>query len=742
MIEAASCSRVHPIPDPSRPEIFFSFLLASSDRLADSSTMVNPTDLQGETKCPCCNNPWSSATGEMFAAMCGECAPTVEEPAGLSRNNMKLDLDPADDFYLYANGGWIEQNPIPSGYSSWNTFTALRVKSQEQCKELLDELLKKTDSGENLTENERKLANYFRAAMDEETIEADGILSLVPAMELVNQIVAAHGSAEFPILLGKMPALYGVYPFFKTGPSPDGKNSDHTLCNISQGGLGLPDRDYYFDEDKMEKRAAYKKHIANVLVLFDTSMSQDEAGGIAESIFELESDLAMDHMTRIENRDPHATYNKMSIDELNEKHGGSFNFAHYLKGSTGKTADELGDINVRNVVALGKAASVVCTMDSKTLNWYLKWNLLSSFAPYLSKAFVEENFDFFERIMHGTQEMKPRWKRAMAFTESALGEALGDLYCARFFDEDCKALANSIVEKVRQALEDRLKEVDWMRADSTREQALKKMARFKVKIGYPNKWIDYSSLEITDADSFFAMERKARAFAHARETKEMNAPTDREKWFMTPQTVNAYYHPSLNEIVFPAAILQHPFFDKNADDSVNYGAMGAVIGHEMTHAFDDKGRKYNFRGVLEDWWTADDAEEYEKRVGVMVDQANAFEVHGKSVQGKLTSGENIADLGGLRLALRALKAQPSYQAANSIDGFTPLQRFFLAWAQNWRQNITKERSLQLLTLDPHGPNTMRCNGPLSNMPEFHEAFNANGSGKAMFKPVEDRVDIW
>jgi putative endopeptidase len=702
-----------------------------------------------EGKCPCCNNPWAKATGELFASLCGACATTTAESTrGLSRLNMKLDLDPADNFYQYANGGWIDKNPIPSGYSSWNTFTTLRVQSQEQCKELLEDLQKRIDGdhdrsdGVVLTENERKLACFFRAAMDEASIESIGISPLKPVMELVDEITASHGTETFPKLLGQLPASYGVYPFFSTGPSPDAKNSEHSLCSLSQGGLGLPDRDYYFDEDKADKRVAYKKHIANILAQYDSSLSQVDATAIAEKVFALETELAKDHMTRIENRDPHATYNKMSIDQLTSAAGAVFDFASYLTSSTGKTAVELGEINVRNVVALGKAASTAVSSDTGTLAWYLKWRVLSSFAPYLTKAFVEENFDFFERVMVGTQEMLPRWKRAMAFTESALGEALGELYCARFFDEDCKMLANSIVESVRQALEERLNEVDWMKAESTREQALKKMSRFKVKIGYPNKWIDYTTLAISETDTFFEMVAKARAFAHARESKEMNAPTDREKWFMTPQTVNAYYHPSLNEIVFPAAILQHPFFDKTADDAVNYGAMGAVIGHEMTHAFDDKGRKYNCEGVLEDWWTASDAAEYEKRVAVMVEQANAFEVHGKSVQGKLTSGENIADLGGLRLALRALTAQSSYQQGTPIDGFTPLQRFFLAWAQNWRQNITKERSLQLLTLDPHGPNEMRCNGPLSNMPEFHEAFDVGGGGKAMFKPKEARVDIW
>jgi len=321
-----------------------------------------------------------------------------------------------------------------------------------------------------------------------------------------------------------------------------------------------------------------------------------------------------------------------------------------------------------------------------------------------------------------------------------LGEALGQMYCAKFFDEGCKEKALAIVENVRKALEDRLKEVDWIASDTTREAALQKMKNFKVKIGYPNRWIDYSALDIRTEDSFLGMIFKSRAFDHNLEVKEMNAPTDTEKWFMTPQTINAYYHPMLNEIVFPAAILQPPFFDRDAEDALNYGAMGAVVGHEMTHGFDDQGRKFNADGNMIDWWTKEDGEEYMKRVEVMVRQANAVEVYGQSVKGELTCGENIADLGGLRLALRALKEQPSF-SQDEAGELTSTQKFFYGWSQCWRQNINKERALQLLTIDPHGPNEMRCNGPLSNMQEFLDAFDVS-EDSPMYKAPKDRVDIW
>ncbi|GAX13305.1 hypothetical protein FisN_17Hh246 [Fistulifera solaris] len=648
-------------------------------------------------KCPCCSNPWST-TGE-FALFCGVC----ETGKGLSRSNMELSVDPTVNFYRYANGGWMEKNPIPPEYPAWNTFLALHTTSQERCKDLLQELQQKEQHDD---ENARKLAIFYTAAMDEAKIEALGVQPLEPVMQMIQAAVAAlrNGDiAEYSKLLGTFPAKYGIYPFFNTSASPDAKNASHTLCNFSQGGLGSGACDGFGTKNR---------------------------SGV----------------TRTENRDPDATYNKMTITQLMEgaqekAEGMLLDFGSYLEGSTGKPAADLGSINVRNVAALHCVGDLAVTTSPGIIESYLKWHTITSCAPYLSSTFVQENFNFFEKALSGTQEMKPRWKRAMAFTEKALGEALGQIYCKRYFDESSKTQALKIVEAVRQALEARLNEVEWMKSATTREQALKKMSRFHVKIGYPNKWIDYTNLKITESDDFMTMIFQSRAFEHAREVDEMNAPTDREKWFMTPQTVNAYYPPSLNEIVFPAAILQPPFFDSNADDSVNFGAMGAVVGHEMTHAFDDKGRKYNYEGELLDWWTEEDSAEYEKRVKVMVDQASGFQVHGKPVQGKLTSGENIADLGGLRLALRALKSQPDFDPSAQIDGFTSIQRFFLAWAQCWRQNITEQRSLQLLTLDPHGPNELRCNGPLQNMSDFHDAFSA-GPGSPMYREKETRVDIW
>lgn len=485
------------------------------------------------TKCPCCDNPWSRATGDFFAKLCETCEEKQpEENKGLSRSNMDFEQKPSENFFLYANGGWMKQNAIPAGYPAWNTFLTLHVKSQENLKEILSGL---AENKESLSMDETKVSTFYTAAMDEEAIETAGLEPLKPLLTLCDEIVEASKTdkVEYAKKLGQFSALTGVSPFFCIGASPDNKNSNHTLCQVSQGGLGLPDHDYYFDEDKEDKRLAYKKHMAVMLTLLDDPAATEPteaATAAAEQVYALELRLAEAHMTKTECRDPEATYNKMTVDGLIDNGSGAFEYGAYFLGATSKSSEELGEVNVRNIEALKRVAEVASTCPPETLSNYLRWHAVRSCAPYLSKAFVDENFDFYERTLSGTDEIKPRWKRAMAFTESALGEALGQLYCAKYFDEESKVRALQIVENVRKALEERLKEVDWMTSDSTREAGLKKMSRFKVKIGFPDKWIDYTTLDINKDDSFLAMVLKARAFEHAREVKEMNAPTDRDKW--------------------------------------------------------------------------------------------------------------------------------------------------------------------------------------------------------------------
>ena len=558
-----------------------------------------------DAKCPCCNNPWSKGAADMFSQLCAMCEETKtnddddnnndnndnnegKEPLipGLDPANMDLSVKPSDNFYLYSNGGWIRNNPIPAGYPSWNSFLMLHVQSQERLQAMLKDLesRRQTTPGEGtskasalLTEDEAKVARFYAAAMDEEANGREGIAPLQPLLDLCAATANAAGGGSdgttnndtctattctLATSIGRLLSQFGMAAFFAIGASPDNANSDHSLCQVYQGGLGLPDRDYYFDADKEDKRAAYRKHVALMLTLLEDAQATVPTGAnvaAAEAIYRLELQLAEAHMTKTENRDPNATYNPMTVSELTERcgggdggggGGGGFDFASYFAAATGgaKSAEELGKINVRNTKAIEKMAEVATSADGEVVHQYLRWHAVNKFAAYLSKPFVDADFNFYEKELAGTAEIKPRWKRAMAFTESALGEVLGKLYCAKYFDESSKSQALQIVETVRQALEDRLEEVDFIQSDATREEALKKMSRFRVKIGYPDKWIDYSSLKIEEEDSFLSMVFKARVFDHMRDVEEMNAPTDREKWFMTPQTINAYYHPSLNEI--------------------------------------------------------------------------------------------------------------------------------------------------------------------------------------------------
>lgn len=404
---------------------------------------------------------------------------------------MDFDVHPKENFYLYANGNWLKNNPIPSGYPNWNSFLTLHVQSQENLKDILTAL---AASSSDLSEDERKVSTFYKAAVDEETIEKVGLEPLQGLLQFCQTIVdeysmgdgAESKKSSLAKNLGTLAFKYGISPFIGIGVSPDKMNSEHSIAQVSQGGIGLPDRDYYFDEDKEDKREAYKKCIAMMLTLLDDPNAKeatDDNTALAEKVYTLERTLAESHMTRTENRDPHATFNKMTISQLTSSTNDSFDFAAYFLGATGKTVEGLGDINVRNTKAVEKAAEVASTVEPATLLGYLRWNVAESSAPYLSKAFVDAHFDFFEKTLSGTKEIKPRWKRAMAFTESALGEALGKLYCAKYFDESSKHRALEIVEKVRQALEDRLTEVDWIKAESTRNEALKKMGKFGVKIG-------------------------------------------------------------------------------------------------------------------------------------------------------------------------------------------------------------------------------------------------------------------
>jgi len=652
------------------------------------------------------------------------------------------------DFYKFANGKWLDNNPIPDEYSAWGSFLQLRDLNLERCRDLLTATDESASSA--LTTDESASAHlgalknlaqgFYKAGMDEERANAsDPNVVLAPYYDMIDNLSTNHTPATITKVIAEfhVSSVAGVLFYFAS--DVDNKDSNWTIGQIGQGGLGLPDKDYYTDADKEEKRTAYKAHVAKMLLHLKHYPTPADAEAAADAIFNFEKHLADSHMTKTEKRDPEKTYNPMSLDQVKEKFPG-LDFDVYF--STLFPDDfAVGKINICQLDALTRVGDVVTAASDEPadLIHYMRWKLLNNNADYLTEELVEEDFDFFGRQLSGQKVLKQRWKRVMGSVESHLGEALGQLYVDKWFSGEAKPKALRIVESVRDALKERLAEVTWMKA-STRENAMKKMRGFRVQIGFQDEWPDFGTFGDCDGLSYVECVNLGRKFQKRRDLDRVNRATDKNRWYMSPQTVNAYYHPNYNLICFPAAILQPPFYDPEADDAVNYGAMGAVVGHEMTHGFDDQGAKFDADGNMVDWWTEEDSKDFEARVEKVIEQAEEHVVHGVNLKGKLTAGENLADLGGLKLSLRAFKKTLTGKE-ELIDGFTPVQRFFLSWASCWRQNVTEERAKQLVTLDPHGPSELRCNGPLSNMPEFHEAFDIK-EDDPMYRPVEKRVDVW
>jgi len=531
----------------------------------------------------------------------------------------------------------------------------------------------------------------------------------------------------------------GVEALFGFGSGQDDKDSTHEIAQAGQGGLGLPDRDYYTKTDDASKklRDQYVEHVSKMLTLLGEPAAT--AADQAKKILALETSLAQASRTRVELRDPQKNYNKMPLRQLQDLTP-DWNWSNYFKD-----IDLLAppDINVHQPEFFKAADNVFQSNPMEDWKAYLRWHLISEAAAELSNDFVNENFNFKERILRGTQQIKPRWKRVVMSEDGAIGEALGKLYVGFYFPPEAKARALELVNNLKEALADRIKTLEWM-DEPTKQAALKKLAAFTVKIGYPDKWLDYSLLRV-DRGAFVLNAIRASKFEAARDLNKIGKPVDRTEWGMTPPTVNAYYNPKMNEIVFPAGILQPPFFYAKADDAVNYGGIGAVIGHEMTHGFDDQGRQYDEIGNLRDWWTPQSAAEFKKRSQAIVNQYNDYEpLPGLHVNGELTQGENIADLGGVKLAYAALqkaldKNPPARQ--EKIDGFTPEQRFFLSFATIWKSKERDEELKLRLNTDPHSPARYRVNGPLSDLPEFQRAFNVP-DGSPMVRATDKRVNIW
>lgn len=637
-------------------------------------------------------------------------------------------VKPHDDFDEFANGGWKKAHPVPAAYSRWGAFDELAERNRNALRDVLERAVTAPQPGAV----EKMVGDFFASAMDEAAIEQAGITPLTPELQRLDGIQTLSDVQQALARLHR----YRIWAGFRFMSEQDPKNTALMIGANGQGGLGLPDRDYYLRDDEKSKtlRAQYVAHLARTFAL--AGDRNDAAHHRAAAVMQLETALAKASKTRVELRDPVANYHKMTVADL-QKLSPHFDWAAYFQAVG---VEHPGDIDVGQPEFIAGFDAALASVPVADWQSYLRWHLLHASAPYLSSAFVNENFDFFERKLNGTPQLLERWKRASNTVDAAIGEALGQLYVAKYFPPESKARMLVLVENLRAALADRLRGLEWM-DQPTKTKALEKLAAFGVKIGYPDKWIDYSALQV-DRGPFVLNVLRAREFNGQRDLKKIGQPVDRAEWEMTPPTVNAYFNPTMNEIVFPAGILQPPFFDAAADDAVNYGGIGAVIGHEMTHGFDDEGRQYAADGSLTDWWTPESATRFNARAQQVVQQFNAYvAVEDVHINGALTQGENIADLGGLKVAYAALQKALAGKPRAKVEGFTPEQRFFLSWATVWRQNIRPEALRMRVLTDPHSPAHFRIIGPLSNLPEFASAFSIP-EGTPMLRAAPQRVEIW
>ena len=648
---------------------------------------------------------------------------------GLDRRNMDPTVDPCDDFYQYANGGWLARNPIPEEQSSWGMSSELRERNYRVLRQILEE---SAAADAQPGTNKRKAGDFWRTAMDTDKLERDGAAPLAADME---RIAAIESVADLQAFIDDFHAR-GDSLLFDNAVFQDLKNSEQYIFYATQGGLGLPDRDYYTreDEESVELRAKYAAHVSAVLQLLgDSSEAADAA---ARSILALETRLAEASLTNVELRDPANFYNIQTVAAADEATP-SYSWSTYFERLG------LGELETFSFAQPKFFAEVDALLEELPLqSWksYLRWHVASGASRYLSDAFVEEGFDFYGRTLQGTQELKPRWKRAVDRVSASMGEALGQVYVETAFPPATKARADEMIENLRAAVGERIQALTWM-SGATKAKALEKLSTFTSKIGYPDAWRDYAKLEI-GRDSYLANVRAGRAFEMRRNLDKIGAPIDENEWHMPPQMVNAYYSPVANEIVFPAAIMQPPYFDGEMDDAVNYGAMGAVIGHEFMHGFDDKGSKFDADGNMQNWWTDEDRANFEERTRKLVGQYDEFvAVDDLHVNGELTLGENIGDLAGLTMAYHALQMALEKSQPGEIDGATPEQRFFLSWAQSWRRNYRDEALKLQVNTDPHSPANFRTLGPLANMPEFAAAFGCE-KGDPMVRSAEERAEIW
>lgn len=653
-----------------------------------------------------------------------------DEPA-INTANLDTTVKPGNDFFRYANGNWMKNNPVPPEYSIFGSFEALKEDNNKQLRSIFDDAV--ADKNAKAGSLKQKIADFYTTGMDSAAIEKTGIKAIQSELDKID---AVKTYAD----LIKLVAYFhtsGINLMFNFGSGQDDKNSEKVIAQLYQGGLGLPDRDYYVSTDDRSKeiRKEYVIHVSKTLEL--AGNKKEEANKNAETIMGIETQLATASSTRLELRDPIKNYNKTDLAGLKNM-APQYDWDQYFAAIGLKATSE---INVGQPKFFTDMAKMSTTIPIEQWKLYFKWHLLHTASPFLSSAFVKAQYDFYSVVLSGIKEMKPRWKRVLNTASSCLGEAIGQLYVEKFFPPEAKKRMLDLVINLKDALKSRIEKLSWM-GDATKKEAIAKLAKINIKVGYPDKWIDYSTLKITK-DSYYQNIMAASRFEFTRDINKIGKPVDRAEWGMTPQTVNAYYSPNMNEIVFPAAILQPPFFFMNGDDAVNYGAIGVVIGHEMTHGFDDQGRLYDKDGNLRDWWTKEDADNFAKQTQVLIDQFNAYKMLDTlHVDGKLTIGENIADMGGLTVAYVALqKAMEGKNQNTKIDGFNSDQRFFLAYAQVWRGNTLNKELMRRLKEDVHSPKEARVNGQVYNIPAFYKAFDIKPTDKR-YKPENLRPVIW
>ena len=665
------------------------------------------------------------------ALMMTACATTVEKQAevpAIDINNFDEAIDLKADFYQWATGGWQKNNPLKPEFSRYGSFDVLRENNEVRINELFSEM---TEAKAEVGTIEQKISDLYKMGLDEERLNAEGA---EPIREALNAILA---TADREALVASIPQLHtdGIGVFFAAYPAADLADSNMTILYLEQGGLGMGNRDYYIDEQNAEIKAAYRDYLRKIFTLAGV---EGDIEVMVNDVLAVEDAIAAKHWSNVECRDIQKGYNPYTFEQVADE----YNAVDWKAYFAAMGVENIEKLVVSQPSSFANIMEVIATTPVEALRHYVAAHYIDAASSYLSEEFALASFEFFGKTMSGTQEIRPRWKRAMGVPNSILSEAVGQMYVAKYFPESEKARVETMVSNIQKAFSKHIEALDWM-SQETKAKAQEKLQAFTVKIGYPNKWKDYSTLTVDPAKSYWANVVEANRWYTADSMSEVGKPVDREKWMMPPQMVNAYYMPTTNEICFPAAILQPPFYNPNADDAVNYGAIGVVIAHEMTHGFDDQGSQFDKEGNMNDWWTAEDRTAFEAKTQVLVDQFNAIEIlPGLFADGKYSLGENIADQGGLRLAFTGLTDYAWAEGRpEDVDGFTGEQRFYIGYATLWAQNITDQEKERLTKVDVHSLGRNRVNATLRNIQSFYDAYGITEE-YAMYMPVEERVIIW